>query len=321
MTESEAPGKFVSRRLDLIIVAVLVVSATIVGLGAYGIIRAVRASGPPVLLYRIAYSSTRNGQQNIYVLNRDASEDTVSSGGTVNLDPAWSPDGKSLAFARDGAIWVRDDGGTRQVSDNGAASTPRWSPNGLQIAYSNIVDRVPNLGPLWLMNADGQNQHPIFGSSDPNAKPPDCFGVFVGSWYPTGDRILYRGSLSDGRIAICSAKTDGTDVKTIVMESSSTILDFAPALSPDGAKIAFVSNRDGSNQIYLANADGSDPHKLIADTSKDGGPAWSPDGLSIAFASDRDGRSHIYMVHPDGSGLTQLTSGNGTDQSPAWAPN
>jgi TolB protein len=321
MTESEVPGKFGSRRLDLIIVAVLIVSATIVGLGAYGIIRAVRASGPPVLSYRIAYSSTRNGQQNIYVLNRDASEDTVASGGPLNTDPAWSPDGKSLAFARDGAIWVRDDAGTRQVSDNGAASTPRWSPNGLQIAYSNIVDRTPNLGSLWLMNADGQNQRPIFDSSDPNASPPDCFGEFVGSWYSAGDRILYRGSRPDGTIAICSAKTDGTDVRTIVMESSSTILDFAPTLSPDGTKIAFVSNRDGRSQVYIANADGSDPHKLIADTSRDGDPAWSPDGLSIAFTSDRDGHPHVYMAHPDGSGLTQLTAGDGADQNPAWAPN
>lgn len=268
-------------------------------------------------MYRIAYSSTRNGQQNIYVLNRDASADTVSSGGTLNTDLAWSPDGKTIAFARDGAIYVHDDAGTRQVSDTGAASTPRWSPNGQQIAYSNIVDRVPNLGSLWLMNADGQNQHPIFDSSDPNATPPDCFGVFVGSWYPTGDRILYRGSLSDGRIAICSAKTDGTDVKTIVMESSSTILDFAPALSPDGTKIAFVSNRDGRNQVYLAGADGSDPHKLIAAVARDGDPAWSPDGIWIAFTSDRDGHSHIYMVHPDASGLTQLTSGTGIDQNPA----
>ncbi len=171
------------------------------------------------------------------------------------------------------------------------------------------------------MNADGQNQHPIFDSSDPNATPPDCFGEFVGSWYPAGDCILYRGSLRDGRIAICSAKTDGTDVKPIVMESSSTILDFAPALSPDGTKMAFVSNRDGRNQIYLANADGSGPQELIADGAQDGDPDWSPDGVWIAFTSGRDGHSHIYMVHPDGSGLTQLTSGDGTDQNPAWAPN
>jgi Tol biopolymer transport system component len=321
MTASDAPGKFGSRRLDRIIVVGLVASALAVGLGAYGVITAVGGSGPPVLPYRIAYSSVRNGQPNIYILNRDASEDLVPGGGRVNSDPAWSPDGKALAFDRDGAIWVRDDAGTRQVSKIGAASSPRWSPDGQQIAYSNVVGRTPNLGDLWLMNPDGQNQRPILDSSDPNAKPPDCFGVFLGSWYPTGDRLLYRGALSDGRIAICSAKTDGTDVKTIVMESSPTILDLGPALSPDGTKLAFASNRDGSNQIYIANADGSDPRKLLADTGQDGDPAWSPDGLWIAFSSYRDGHSHIYMAHPDGSGLTQLTSGDGDDQNPAWAPN
>jgi TolB protein len=67
------------------------------------------------------------------------------------------------------------------------------------------------------------------------------------------------------------------------MESSSTILDFAPALSPDGTRIAFISNRDGRDQIYLANAEGSDPHKLIADASQEVDRAWSPDGIWIAF--------------------------------------
>ncbi len=146
MTNRDAPGRFASGKFDLMIVAALVASATVVGLDAHGIIRVARASGPVVLLYRTAYSSKRNGQQNIYVLKRDASEDVVPTGGKVDRDPAWSPDGKTLAFGRDGAIYMHDDAGTRQLSATGAASTPRWSLDGHQMAYSNIVDRAPNLG-------------------------------------------------------------------------------------------------------------------------------------------------------------------------------
>jgi Tol biopolymer transport system component len=322
MTGSKAPGKFGSRRSDRIIVAAIVASLILVALGVYGIVSSVLGSGAPVLAYRIAFSSTRNGKENIYVLNRDASTDMLTSGDAKDQAPSWSPDGKSLAFARGGAIGSWDATGVRRLSDIGGASSPHWSPDGQQIAYSNLIYAPSDrLGFTWLMGADGSNQHPIFVSADTDAKPPDCFGGFVGGWYPGGDRILYRGTRANGSLVICSAKPDGSDVKILAGDSSGASGVYAPALSPDGTKIAFVSNRNGSARMYIMNADGSDQNMLIADSGNDGEPAWSPDGLWIAFTSDRDGHSHLYMIHPDGTGLTQLTSGNSEDKSPAWAPN
>jgi TolB protein len=69
---------------------------------------------------------------------------------------------------------------------------------------------------------------------------------------------------------------------------------------PDGQKIAFVSNRDGNVEIYVMNADGSHPRNLTNHPAWDEHPSWSPDGQQIAFVSNRDGNVEIYVMDADG---------------------
>jgi len=83
--------------------------------------------------------------------------------------------------------------------------------------------------------------------------------------------------------------------------------DAWPAWSPEGSRLAFVSNRDFNSEIYIANGDGSAQTRLTSDPAPDRGPAWSPDGSRIAFQSFREGQSEVYVVNVDGSGLTRLT--------------
>jgi Tol biopolymer transport system component len=101
-------------------------------------------------------------------------------------------------------------------------------------------------------------------------------------------------------------------------------MDFDPAVSPDGTKIAFASYRSGSSHIYVMGADGSNPKQLTFTGKWEGDPAWSPDGSKIAFA-----RAHganwdhdIFVMNADGSSQTQLTIWNGADWNtdPAWSP-
>jgi serine/threonine protein kinase len=83
-------------------------------------------------------------------------------------------------------------------------------------------------------------------------------------------------------------------------------------------RIAFVSNRGGHREIYVMNADGTNPTRL---TSYGGlFPAWSPDGGRIAFVSDRDGPREIYVMNADGSNITRLTKYGGSNSYPAWSP-
>ena len=86
----------------------------------------------------------------------------------------------------------------------------------------------------------------------------------------------------------------------------------APAWSPDGRTIVFVSGRDGNGEVYAMNADGSEPRNLTQHPANDVRPAWSPEGRRIAFVSRRDGNSEIYVMNADGSGKRNLTRSRAT---------
>jgi hypothetical protein len=85
-------------------------------------------------------------------------------------------------------------------------------------------------------------------------------------------------------------------------------------------RIAFVSDRDGDPEIYVANADGTDETRLTESAGGDYHPVWSPDGSQIAFYSERDGNAEIYIMGADGSEVTRLTNHSANDYDPAWSP-
>jgi TolB protein len=93
-----------------------------------------------------------------------------------------------------------------------------------------------------------------------------------------------------------------------------------PSWSPDGAKVAFTSNRDGHWEIYVMNADGSGQTRLTRTPQHNWSPTWSFDGKKLLFSSFRDRNWEVYMANADGSNPTRLTDDPAEDQAPSWSP-
>jgi hypothetical protein len=114
----------------------------------------------------------------------------------------------------------------------------------------------------------------------------------------------------------------GAPIQQLWARSGDAVGVFLAHVGAPGAaqgRLAVVSNRDGNEEIYLVDADGSELERLTTNDEDDTAPAWSPDGSQIAFASNRDGAEGIYSMAADGSGVRRRTLGAYAG-TPAWSP-
>jgi Tol biopolymer transport system component len=132
------------------------------------------------------------------------------------------------------------------------------------------------------------------------------------AWSPDGVRLAYY---QDGGIS-----TSKPDYSEHVAWPSQGF-DEQPAWSPDGTRIAYASFYQGApEQVWVANADGTNPVQLTFSPGENTEPAWSPNGSKLAFTSTRDGDPEIFVMNADGSDQTQITSNSLMDESPDWSP-
>ena len=90
--------------------------------------------------------------------------------------------------------------------------------------------------------------------------------------------------------------------------------------SPDGNRIAFMSQRDGNSEIYVMNRNGSNVRRLTNSAGADCCPTWSPTGTQIAFTSDRSGSAQIWVMDADGLNQRRLTFGESNADKATWSP-
>ena len=196
-------------------------------------------------------------------------------------DPVWSPDGTGIAYGKGREIWVEDADGTnpRQVLEG---DRHFWSPDGSRIAYRHD-------GHLWVANSDGTGQQGIAGE-----------GAIFSGWSADGLRIIYvvpflaTPDVADWGIWVVGS--DGTGPHRLADSRGQY-----PAWSPDGTRIAYQYGND----VWVANPDGTDRHKIAGDAHT---PGWSPDGRTIFYLrdgatwfTDTSGAQHR-QVTPPGTG-------------------
>jgi Tol biopolymer transport system component len=299
-------GLFVGRagryaRPLLVVCASILVAASVPG-----------GEAAPTRSGALVFVSTREGESGIYAINADGS-------GLRKLvenarDPAWSPDGRVLAFLRDvpddedysTRLEVREVGGGGQSRPVGShpycCSAFSWSPDGKQIAYEAF-----GRGGIYVTNVDGSGERLVTLET-----------AFNPAWSPDGSKIAFIERRDDDSLSVVNA--DGTNDRQLAADVSFSV---RPVWSPDSSKILFGREICDENRcdetLSLVDSDGSHERSVTPVSTDDDYPAqWSPDGRLLAFVGlDENFHTNTFVVRPEGDGLKLVDKGGaGTSWSP-----
>jgi Tol biopolymer transport system component/TolB-like protein/DNA-binding winged helix-turn-helix (wHTH) protein/Tfp pilus assembly protein PilF len=263
-------------------------------------------------------SDVEKENTDVYLMNVDGSnvrKITDAPGWDACPSNCWSPDGTQVLLLSDRGgnenIYVMNIEPTapRHILPNVEGDQPifpGYSPSGEQIAY--LVSNE-----IRIYDTKSKSEKVIYRASAGGGP----------SFSPDGGKILFQDRI-DENTEICSINIDGTGFTNISQNASR---DMSPAYSPDGTKIAFAASRAFGTtifEIYVMNADGSDPRLVFGDRAMSVGPTWGPDGKSLVFSNDREdgriGNFELFAVDIDGGTEKRLTKRAHYDVDPAFSP-
>ena len=264
------------------------------------------------------------GADRIYLLSVETGESRPltepPAAGMGDSNPAFSPDGGALAFVRWADVSAKD----LYVLNLGQDFSPRGEPK--KLAAGDLRPR----GPAW---AGGGHQI-VFTSSEAGdvyrisatgGSPPErivSLGSGVGTVALTRDGRRLAYSVGTANSNIWRLDLTDADAKAAAPERfiASTKREVFPQYSPDGRRITFYSDRSGTDQIWVCDADGSKAAAITSmHRSTTGSPRWSPDGRTIVFDSNVSGGFQVYTIGADGGKVRQMTHGAASNYGGMWS--
>lgn len=205
----------------------------------------------------------------------------------------------ALAFSRieaaGGGIFVWERNGRVRLFAR-AGKAPAWSPDGRRIAY--VAPAELGATDLYVADADGSHRAPLTRSEASDEFSPD--------WAPDGRSLVVE---RNGILVVVRA--DGAVERVLTAGRE-------PAWSKSG-RIAFVSDRSGSEDLYAIDSTGRGLRRLTTSPAVESAPAWSPDGRRLAFVSADGLAVDLYVLNLAAGSVAQLTADPFTEGSPAWS--
>lgn len=269
---------------------------------------------------QLAYASGPAASSDVHLIAAGASGRRRLTRDGRSTDPAWSPDGRRLAYVSfaggDGEILVSDARGrhVRRLTRNRVEDVlPSWSPDGRRIAFAS--DRSGAFE-IYVLDVQGGEVDRVtrFASEQ--------YGAFYPAWSPDGRWIAFASAArSPENQEIYVVRPDGTGLTRLTRTAGTSERlgdDSTPSWSPDGRSILFASHRSGNLDVWIMRADGRRQRRLTGlPRNADDRPRMSPDGRWVAFTSlDPRGRSAVHLARRDGSGIRRLVAG----AAPSWRP-
>lgn len=190
------------------------------------------------------------------------------------------------------------------TSGQATALTPRYSPDYSKILYLSYLNGQPS---IYSYDLSTNRQTLIARTGNPTLAP---------RWSPDGKWVLYSMA-SGGRTDIYRVSSAGGGTPQRLTNGPG--INIGGSYSPDGSQIVFESDRSGSQQVYVMNADGSNQRRISFFGGRSATPEWSPRGDQIAFTHIA-GNLRIAVMSPSGSGMRYLTNA-WQDEAPTWSPN